>query len=284
MSASTKPKTPNMTLPISASADKDEIEDFCKRANRLTLSQVVEKVMVKERLCLKHGARTKEYTVNICFFPVKDYQAEYRVTVAEVLNCFGSRFSLILKKEILLELKRLDADLKKQAATIGKGEAERGAGGEGEEDAEDDMPQQQANDTISEIGDGDAEDAKRIRQSKQQATYEDDSDDDAPDQNVLALNNEEIEAAFPDDDLSDSKTELDDSDRSSDTDDDVSTTRIKAVEALFLGNLKHAKSFSFKESGCSFDLEVRIIIYIPFSLLSGFFFFHSMDRTCPSCS
>ena len=281
MTASIKPKTPNMTLPILTSADEDEIEELCKRASRLTLSQVVEKVLVKEQLCLKHGARTKEYTVNICFFPVNDFQKEYCVTVAEVLNCFGSRFASILRKEISLELKRLDADLKNQSATIGEGRAERGPGSGSYEDTGDDVPQLQANDASSEIGDGDAEDAKRIRQSRQQATYEDDSDDDTPDQDAIALDNDGIEAAFRDDNPSD-KAESDDSDNSTDIDSDDLTARIKAVEELFLKNLKHAKSFSFEESGCSFELEVRVFINFLLLSLSGLSS-RSMDQTCLSC-
>lgn len=260
MTASTKPKTPNMTLPILANADNDEIDEFCKRASRLTLSQLVEKVLVKERICHKNGARTKEYTVNICFYPVHEYQKEYLVTTVEVLKCFGTHFSHILKREIFLELKRLDADLKNQSASIGEGKAERGSGAQ-REDAENDEPEPQADDKTSEVGDGDAEDAKRVRQSKQQATYEDDSDD-MPDADAIALDNEGIEAAFRDEDASDGagKVESDDSDNSVDTKDDDLAVQLQAVEELFLAILKNAKSFSFDESGCSFDLQVRRLI------------------------
>jgi RNA polymerase Rpb1, domain 5 len=269
MTASTKPKTPNMTLPILSSADNNEIEEFCKRASRLTLSQVAEKVVVKERLSIKHGSRTKEYTVNICFFPVEDYQKEYRVDVAEVLNCFGNRFARLLRKEILLELKRLDADLKNQSRSIGEGRAEQGPGVGGGEDAEDEAVPQ-GNDSSSEVGDGDADDAKRVRQSKQQTTYEDDSDDDVPDQDAIALDHEGIEAAFRDEYMSDDlgKAESGDGDSSTESNDDDLTTRIKAVESLFLKNLKHVKSFSFNESGCSFDLEVCIPFLVRLLSLS----------------
>ncbi|KAF8471484.1 beta and beta-prime subunits of DNA dependent RNA-polymerase [Gautieria morchelliformis] len=274
MTASTKPKTPNMTLPILSSTDDNEIEEFCKRASRLTLSQVAEKVLVKERLSIKHGSRTKEYTVNICFFPVEDYQKEYRVDVAEVLNCLGNRFARLLRKEILLELRRLDADLKTQSRSIGEGRAERGPGiGDGEDAEDEAVPQ--GNDSSSEVGDGDADDAKRVRQSKQQTTYEDDSDDDVPDQDAIALDHEGIEAAFRDEYLSDDlgKAESDHGDNSTESDDDDLTTRIKAVESLFLKNLKHAKSFSFDESGCSFDLEYGSDM--PKLLLVGV-----VERTC----
>lgn len=260
MTASTKPKTPNMTLPILSHADKNAIDELCKRASRVTLSQVVETVLVKERIRLKHGARTKEYIVNICFYPAADYQKEYLVTTAEILSCFGIRFARMLRKEIALELKRLEADLKTQSAKIGEGRTERGSGASGE-DAENEPESQAANNTDddSEVGDGDAEDAKRHRQSKQQATYDDDSDDDAANPDPIVLDNEGIEAAFRDEDPDD-EMQSDHDGRSPDGEEDELTALVQEVEELFMKNLKNARTFTFDESGCSFDLEVCTFI------------------------
>lgn len=263
MTASTKPKTPNMTLPILSHADKNAIDELCKRASRVTLSQVVETVLVKERIRLKHGARTKEYIVNICFYPAADYQKEYLVTTAEILSCFGIRFAHMLRKEIALELKRLEADLKNQSARIGEGRTERGSGAGGE-DAEENEPEPQAannTDDDSEVGDGDAEDAKRLRQSKQQATYEDDSDDDVANPDPIILDNEGIEAAFRDEDPDDAMQSDHGGGRSPDDDEDELTARVQEVEELFMKNLKNVRTFTFDESGCSFDLEVCTFIY-----------------------
>ncbi|KAF8522225.1 hypothetical protein BU17DRAFT_45191 [Hysterangium stoloniferum] len=245
MTASTKPKTPNMTLYVLDTVDTGEIEDFCKRASRLTLSQVVDNVVVKERLHIKHGTRTKSYTVNISFFPVKEYQQEYRVTSQEILDSF-KMFSLILRKEIQLELKRLDADLKSQAESIGKGRAEKAPRAEAEDveaDIEEPVP---VHDGGSEVGDGDADDAKHARQSRQQATYEDDSDEDQSE--AAELDDEAIEGEFEDD----GGGFVDESASNKDKD---KADRVASVSTIFLNNIKHAMSFMFEDTSCSFGLE-----------------------------
>jgi len=241
MSASTKPKTPNMTLYVLDTVDTDQIEGFCKRVSRLTLSQVVDNAVVKERLHIKHGTRTKSYMVNISFFPVEEYQQEYRVTSQEILDSFKI-FSLILRKEIQLELKRLDAaNLKGQVESIGKGRAEKAPRAEAEgveADMEEPAP---VHDGGSEIGAGDADET---RQSRQQATYEDDSDEDEP--HAAELDDEAIEGEFEDDDggfvdeAADNKYKAD---------------RVASVSTIFLNNIKHAVSFMFEDTSCSFGLE-----------------------------
>ncbi|KAF8580902.1 beta and beta-prime subunits of DNA dependent RNA-polymerase [Ramaria rubella] len=250
MTASTKPKTPNMTLPVVDHAHADELEDFCKRATRLTLSQLVEKVLVKERLCIKSGVRTKEYTVNICFFPVDEYQKEYHITPAEVLDCFGTRFAPILRREIILELKRLDADIKSQSDSIGKGRTEQARTGAGGEEGEADEAAPGGNGEESEVGDGDADDVKRARQSKQQATYDNDSDDEVQDPDMITLDDERIEEAFRDDGHT-----LDDNNSDFSAEAENLAGRIENATELFMKNLKHATSFSFEERECFFKLE-----------------------------
>lgn len=259
MTASTKPKTPNMTLPVLEDARPDDVDRFCKRASRLTLSQLVDNVVVRERLCIKHDVRTKEYTINIKFFPAKEYRQAYGVTTAEVLNCFGTRFGLLLKKEINLELKRLDANLKGERASIGKGRAEPGSGvGASDAEAEIGDALRQDNDEDLEMGDEEADEAERVRQSKQQVTYGNDSEDDEiQDPDGVALD-DDVEANFKDDSLSDSSDNSSNVDKDVDEDlNDGDLIRLtEVVEQLLKKNLKNATSFSFQSSGCSFKLEV----------------------------
>ena len=63
------------------------------------------------------------------FFGKEECRDEYDVKTEEVLAVFEGRFPLLLKKEMSLEMKKLDADLRSQIAELGKGK-------QGEKDAE----------------------------------------------------------------------------------------------------------------------------------------------------
>ncbi|KDQ18256.1 hypothetical protein BOTBODRAFT_554491 [Botryobasidium botryosum FD-172 SS1] len=262
MTASIKPKTPTMTLPVKPEVTVDEINTFCKSASRLTLSEIVDTVTVKERLTAREGIRTRNFTIKIEFFPPDQYKEECGVGPMEVLGPVGTTFAGIIRREINRELKKLDADLKGQAANIGKGRAvrENARAAGGDEDADDDAdggPATRANDADSEIGDGDADDAKRARQSKQQATYDDDDDEEEEDDDGQEFTAEGIEAAFQDSDA----------EAGAETADKVANEPmhrgsslkglIAAAEQSFVSLCTYATSFTFRKngSGCEFDME-----------------------------
>ena len=208
MTASIKPKTPTMTLPVAPNVSLSAIDEFCKKASRLTLSQVVDVVTVEETLVTLNDARSRNFKVTIELFPRTQYEEEYKVQPKHILKAIGSAFGGVLKKEIQVELKKLGADLKAQVAGIGKGQAPRrevdgaaiGDDDDGDADADADVEAPAHRDDVSEIGDGDADDAKRARQQRELSSYDDDEDDDDEgssnaDQAVNAL-----EAEFASDD------------------------------------------------------------------------------------
>lgn len=241
MTASTKPKTPSMTMIVSEDVSPTDIETFCKKASRLTLSQVVDTVVVKERLKVSGGSRSKDFTIDISFYPLEEYSAEYDVESSEILAAFGTRFPLILKKEIQTELKKLDSDLKMQ---IGKGKAENvKAGAGGEDDAEGNSGDMPDRDDASEHGDGDADEVKQAGKRKEMATYDDDDSDEDLDEDA-------IEAKFA------SKDDEDEEDVDA-VDPEVSDRKKGAkVESLFMDNCPFAQSFKFSPKGCKIGLSV----------------------------
>ncbi|KAF8306029.1 beta and beta-prime subunits of DNA dependent RNA-polymerase [Clavulina sp. PMI_390] len=193
MTASQKPKTPTMTLPVASTMSAEDIESFCKKASRLTLSQVVDNITVDETLVTEDesGSRRRHFAITINLFPRDEYEAEYETSPQEILIALGTVFGLVLKKEIQLELKKLNADLKSQLVNVGKGKTapteDRGAaGGDDDDDGEADRDNDDATsklpprDDVSEVGDGDAEEEKRMRQTRQ-ASYESGSEDDSSD-------------------------------------------------------------------------------------------------------
>jgi hypothetical protein len=112
MTASQKPKTPSMTMKVRRGISPHDINLFCKRASRITLSQIVDNVVVHEQLRVENEARRTHFTVNITFYPKHEYQEEHDLQPAELLAVFGVKFPLTLRKEIVNEIRRLDADLK----------------------------------------------------------------------------------------------------------------------------------------------------------------------------
>lgn len=263
MTASTKPKTPSMSMTVRSDVPEEDIDGFCKKATRLALSHIVDKVVVKERLILNGGSRSKEFTIDLVFYPRLEYEKEYDVTPTEILAAFGTRFPLILKRELKLEMKKLDADLKNQAASLGKGQVVRGRPGgsatdnpqEGDEgeDREARSGRNGDDDAASEIGDGDATAAKRQRQAKEQATYDDDEGEDAEEEEDY-LNDAANDAAFAS--PSDDESDADDVEMAQL--EEISNEEISRIQDLFIDNLPEASSFSFRDSGCSFGLEVRV--------------------------
>lgn len=250
MTASQKPKTPSMVMDVVPGISEKDVQTFCKRASKLALSQVVDSVTVKERLTVKHQVRHTEFQVDIQFFPAEEYLAEYEVESIEILSVFGTRFPLILKREIQLEMKKLDADLRHQIDQLGKGKASKEpVAGEAEEGgAEGEGPTSGGADDESERGDGDIEDAKVALRKKEQSSYESDEESDAFDDDA-------IEAAYASDN------------EGSDMDGEHGSKRrlgrpttlrdqTEIVADAFERNFHQASSFEFRDSCCSFKLEV----------------------------
>ncbi|KAL1944308.1 hypothetical protein VTO73DRAFT_3493 [Trametes versicolor] len=254
MTASTKPKTPSMTMKVHAGVAAASIDRFCKKASRLALSHIVDKITVKEQLVLKGESRSKEFTIDLAFYPRAEYEQEYDVGPLEILMSFATKFPLLFKKELQVELKKLDADLKSQKAELGKGKTVRehqGAAGDAEEDGDDPRSRKQDDDDdASEVGDGDATTSKHKRQRKEQATYEDEDEEDEDADEGGEMGDLDIEAAY-----ASSSDDDEGSDEDMDQGADSLAEEHDRVESLFMDNLPSATSFSFRDSGCTIGLQ-----------------------------
>jgi hypothetical protein len=263
MTASQKPKTPSMTMTVRPGISLSDVDAFCKKASRLVLSQIVDSVTVKERLAVDGDARRTEFIIDIAFFPREEYEAEYDVEPSEILSTFATKFPLILKKEIQTDMKKLDADLRNQISELGKGKAVRDRtstrGGE-EGDDEEVSGGDKGDDDNSEAGDGDAGDAKRLRQKKEQTSYESDEEED-----LGAYDDDAIEAVFAEREESNEAGGGEDEGSQVDALQDQAAT----VTDLFKGNFSHATEFSFRESGCNIQLQVTIFIFNPFNIFTA---------------
>jgi len=257
MTASMKPKTPMMNLPIRKGTPAEDIKVFCQKASRLKLSYLVDKITVVERITEVVNSRHKVFSITIQFFPREEYMEEHFLTTSQLLEALGTKFAPALKKVIATEFHKLDADTKAQLVTVGKGKAirNRPGGQEGDDELED-----RDGDKESELGDGDADADIQRNKRKEHATYEDDDGDaeevnsDTGADDIIA--DEGALGARSDD--STSESDGDDAFLEDDEQDNwkaiVQETQEAFQAALPLG----ARSFSFdNKKGLRFDLEVR---------------------------
>jgi DNA-directed RNA polymerase I subunit RPA1 len=118
MTASAKIGTPLMTLHLNPEVTLEEGEKFAKAISLLSLSEVVDKTSVTQRVGKgKAYSHSKFYTVRFEFFPAKEYCEEYNITVRDVLNTVVLKFLADLHKQIKIEFK------KRGNKTIGASEA-----------------------------------------------------------------------------------------------------------------------------------------------------------------
>ncbi|TFK71780.1 beta and beta-prime subunits of DNA dependent RNA-polymerase [Pluteus cervinus] len=252
MTASQKPKTPSMIMTIREGVSQEDIDLFCKRASRVTLSQVVDSIDVREQMRVTDAARRTKYSVEMKFFPKAEYRDAYDVEPSEILAVFAGRFPLLLKKEMQIEMKKLDEDLKSQIRELGKGKKAKDNEGDAEEGDEVEEEEGAApkkrkdDDEISEVGDGDADDQKRLRQRQEQATYESDEDEDEEEESDEDGEQEGGDSGAPDEET---ETKVKKNAR------DGLAEQSKRVADLFQQHFHPAISFDFDESRCLFELE-----------------------------
>ncbi|THV08343.1 beta and beta-prime subunits of DNA dependent RNA-polymerase [Dendrothele bispora CBS 962.96] len=272
MTASQKPKTPSMSMRVRAGTDPADIDAFCKRASKLSLAQLVEDVAVTQTLRAEGDARRTEYTVDINLFPRSEYEVEHDVDPEEILSCFATKFPLMLKKEMISEMKRLDADLKSQISQLGQGKkvrSERADEAEQDDDGGEEPKRKRNDDEESEIGDGDADDAKRVRQKKQQATYDEDDEDKSEEEAELgAYGDEELEAEYAEETRQVEEKDAEETKRPKSF-----QSKVKIIADLFKRNFQHALEFSFTESKSSFKLSFS-------SEMPKLLFVGIVERTC----
>jgi hypothetical protein len=246
-----------MTMVVREGVDQSTVDNFCKKASRLTLSQVVDNVTVTERRLTTGEAQRMEFLVHMSFFPEEEYAEEYGTNPSEILSSFAVKFPVLLRKAVATEVAKLDASLKRSMSELGKGKkvatsrtADAGEGGDADEDGE--VPSKsKGDDDDDEAGDGDAEDAKRARQRREQATYEPDDEEEPEVEDVAEYGGDDIEAKLP---LQDGETLVEPHDE----DEDGSPgAQVDGVGSTFERNFPLGDSFEFTSSGCKFRVEVR---------------------------
>ncbi|EJU02622.1 subunit of DNA dependent RNA-polymerase [Dacryopinax primogenitus] len=285
MTASTKPKTPTMTIVMKASDSPTEqvaakAQKLCQAISRVTLADLVHKITVKERIETANVpgslSRHKSYTVTLDFFSKEEYKEEHNVSPRQVLAALGTNFALVLKREIAAELKKINADFKGQASGIGKGKApvddDAPAGGDQDEDDAEPRPAaRNINEDAMSDGDGDNDDEKRAVQMRQQATYDDERSDQSDDEGMF--DDAAIDAEIADDDEDDENT-LSRANPDEIAQEVLLDAQTEEMRDLFLETVPQATRFNFKK-GIWCELDLQFPLSAPKLLLVGL-----IERCC----
>lgn len=187
MTASANIATPTMTLTVLPERTDSEVEIFRKNISRLTLAEIIDDVVVTEKLAKFAGqTKSKTYLIRLNFFPKAEYEKEYSVTPAEVVRAVEKDFMRRLSKSILAEHKakgefeNSDAlpEVGTSKRTISQEQAAPSRGGDGDDEGADE------DDSDDEGGDGDATSSKQKSRKSDGMAY------DAPDEGEEAARRE----------------------------------------------------------------------------------------------
>lgn len=248
MTASAHIKTPQMTLPLRTDVSDEQAEVFCKGITKVLLSQLIDNVVVTERIGItSDGSSARSYTIRVQFYTRDEYENEYDVSQQQLETVMSNNFLHNLEQLVIKQIKKQE---KATGEEIGKAmrsssaELKKARASYVDNDSDDDDE-----DDDDEGDDESAEDGK----SKQPVSY------DAPDDEELEVMER---AQITSDEEGDSDS---DSESSSDSDEemeDVSNAELSAKaherQQAVIGAHRSVKKFNFDDDlgeWCEFELQ-----------------------------
>lgn len=107
MTASAKIKTPQMVLPLRSDISDKDADIFAKGITRIMLSQLVDKVVVTERLGPNDFNQfVRSYEVRVQLFSRGEYESEYDVPMHEVERVLANNFLSLLEETVKKEQRK----------------------------------------------------------------------------------------------------------------------------------------------------------------------------------
>ena len=186
MVASPTIKTPCMDIPFREGVSEKEMDKMRLRLNRVVLSDLLEKVLVTERVQLK-PTRARVIELKFQFLPHKHYKQNFGIKPEKVLEYFEKKFIIKVLMPVLAAVTK-EKKVMVETGVDSDNKARRGKDNTEEEDGEarTDKAQETAADTgmgehessdEEEVGDGDGTDVSRKRERQGDREYEDMEDE-----------------------------------------------------------------------------------------------------------
>lgn len=178
MTASANIKTPMMKLPLLPNISEQRANDLVKNISKLVLSQIMDKVVVVEKIGAKATTRMKHVSIYLHFWEKELYLSEYGLAPSDIKFVIEKKFIPALERAITKDLKQRT---KKSADVVDDNEIGVGLALKGPETTRDKGKEDDSDDddAASDIGDdGDATAAKTSRNRIQHASYDAPDEDD----------------------------------------------------------------------------------------------------------
>lgn len=271
MTASANIKTPQMLLPINDGISDAQADAFAKSITRIVLSQLIDKVIVRETNRFDaQGRYLRSYTVRVQLYSREEYEEEYDVTQREVEQVFSNKFLFMLEDTIAKEVRRqqrIDLGIASQIGTPAKqtaGESvvaqkseEADADDSGESDIDSDGEDEKIKDDAAKE---DAEDTQHAREDEEDIDVNSDAEDTAN-----PASTDESERSDVDNDSETSQSEDEDAKMEVDTNATMKegeqlSTRARERQNAVVQLHRTVSKFNFDDENgewCQFDLEYQ---------------------------
>ncbi|CAG8520133.1 425_t:CDS:10 [Acaulospora morrowiae] len=116
MTASQNIKTPTMTLPLLKKVSDKEALRFCQKISKLTLAEVVDQMVVTERVSGKRDesgfTRCKVYKIHMQFYTREEYKEEFNLEPWEIERAIEIQFMYYLESAITKHFKNSSKNIK----------------------------------------------------------------------------------------------------------------------------------------------------------------------------
>lgn len=287
MTASTKPKTPQMSVPFHSTVSRSRADAVCRNLSRITLDKVMESATVTERFIAKsqslNGERCRSYTIRLQFSKRADYLADFGLKPDDIQRTLELKFVKRLVAAVNKDLKQQQMKYEKDGDEIGQGadiskfneSSQAIAAGEEEESARakpSSRPKVEhqksiVSDDEQDEMDLDATAATRARKHKQHASY------DGPDEDE-----KELSKTADDDDVEeegDPAASLENAEMNEDGEeehlDEEALTKIREQQERVVGHNQYVTQYRFDQKGgewCEIELQVISFLFLMFKLLN----------------
>ena len=267
MTASNHISTPTMTLHLIPEITDEAGEKFAKGITKLTLAEVIDSVIVSERIAKGIGhSRAKIYDIRLDFFPCSEYQETYAIKDLDVLRTLENRFIPQLIKAIRKELKtKGDAKLLKSMESqpeVGEKAKRVGDLPPSNREAEIDVEREGGDDDRNDDGDDDATNNKDKQNREGAISYAE------PDEGeeLISKTFQRAESPEMDEDegfVGSPKGDQTEEDQGDEDDADYVKTAAREREDRIKNHNPDLTQFSFDDKGgawCQLRLEVSMIL------------------------
>ncbi|KAJ1947608.1 hypothetical protein EC988_005407, partial [Linderina pennispora] len=274
MVATDRPSAPNMKIHMADGVTKEQAKVIAGALSKLTLSDVIDYVEVKERLSAKKEShdhrRYRQYTIRLQMFPSNEYEEEHDVSRGDIEHALEFHFANKLEALIAKDLKRtyrtalsdevidksddLDAPSRKTKAADEE-EAEEDNDAVDESDIE--------SDEDDEAGDGDADDARAAARRSEQKSYDGPDDED---KKMLEDMDAELDELDSDAKRKTSSSKNDASDSESESESEDDEEEIQRIMAMSLAKRRkrmvkrypHVVGYNFVDEGTETYAEIEM--------------------------